>query len=376
MSCGRLLYRLISKASATLGADTKPQPAAGKSKSAGSVNLSLSVSVADVWLAFKESSANVLSPNEFSEPTQNLVTVACRDFELSISAENTSIRLGSFVTFLGSSRFLSFNRSQNMATSIIINDRTPDIVVNLAIKSTEKRPVMEIVIEMVPLDLVIDLSTLEETFDPLGGLSGLLEAGNSMLSESGIASSPSSPKLAKGVRFDDSTESPDMAVKLKMNLRLAGLRVLLRGSGSSVQLQATTFRAIYREYGVSATVSHVSFTGPYLAETDAASMAINLSTLRVEYLENAQHSDVERLLALLTPAHDKYDNDDDILLDTLIRQRKKGGIIRASLDGVKFKCEDLDWITPLTTLGGELSKLSAVTKYLPEDERPGISTLR
>ncbi|TKA82003.1 hypothetical protein B0A55_01730 [Friedmanniomyces simplex] len=106
-----------------------------------------------------------------------------------------------------------------------------------------------------------------------------------------------------------------------------------------------------------------------------APISADLATLRLDYQYSPKDPDLERLLSLLTPSRDKYDDDKDILLDTLLRQRKKGALARVSLDDVKIKVGDFECLTELATLGAELSKLSAVTKYLPEDERPGLLSL-
>lgn len=62
------------------------------------------------------------------------------------------------------------------------------------------------------------------------------------------------------------------------------------------------------------------------------------------------------------------------MVDTLLRQRRKGGVMRLSVQDIQFSVNGLAWTQRLTKLGEEISKLSTVTKYLPEDDRPGILT--
>lgn len=374
MPCGRLLYRLFSQASSVLGLGTESRPDRGKQNEEASVVVT--VFVQDVWLAFRESAASSLKQTSFSKPAENLISIGCRHIEFTSRPGKADARLGSFTAFIGSSQFLAFFRNPETMSSVIIDDKTPDIALTLINKNAEfKRPISEVTLETMTLNILLDLSVVDETFEAFGGLSGVLEVGNSILSESSFAASPSSPRnLAKGVRFEGDPQSIGEATELKVNARIGGVSATLQGSVSSVQMRTTTIKAVYREYGSVATIAQVVLTGPKSTESDVASTSIDLSTLRLEYFVTAQDSDLERLLSLLTPSRDKYENDDDILLDTLFRQRKKGAVIRAFIKELKVDCEDTEDLSMLTTLGDELSKLSVVAKYLPEDERP--STLR
>jgi autophagy-related protein 2 len=85
--------------------------------------------------------------------------------------------------------------------------------------------------------------------------------------------------------------------------------------------------------------------------------------------------DLDRLLTLITPSKDKYDDDDDIMLDTLLRQRRQGSVLRVTVAGMKTVISSPAGLAPLASLGSELGRLSTVTKYLPEDDRPGILIL-
>lgn len=373
MPCGRLVYRVISKASMVFGGSTKPE--SDESGPRNEDSTVISVSIQDVWLAFRDSAVRSINTKSYSEAVENLVTLICRRVDLSSNATRKDVRIGSFRTFIGSSCFLSFDRSRELVASVIVDEQTPDIALVFGYrKGALKRPMPEITVQMLPLNILLDLPAIDEAFDSFGGLSGMLEVGNSILSESGMTVSPSSPtKAVKGVRFEGHAQ--DNGTELKLNVRMGGICATLRGTTCSVQLRTTTVKAINREYGAVATIEHVVFTGPNLAESETASVSIDLNTLRLDYVLTPQDNDLERLLSLLTPSKDKYDNDDDILLDTLFRQRKKGTVFRASVEKIKSKCDGWEWVTSLSTLGNELSKLSIVAKYLPEDERPGILSL-
>ncbi|KAF2483273.1 hypothetical protein BDY17DRAFT_249818 [Neohortaea acidophila] len=283
-----------------------------------------------------------------------------------------------FSMYLGSSRCLSFSRSPDMMASVILTGHTPDIAVSLRNQQTPPRqPTKDISIQTLALVVMLDIPALEETFQPFGGLSGMLEAGNSILLESGIVSPASSPiKSPKGVRFEGDLKSLEVASELKVNAIFGGVDGRLQGASCAVDLRSTAVKALYRAQGAVVTIAHVEVAVPQISGdgTDAA-ISVELFASRLEYLPAPQDKDLERLLSLITPSKDKYDTDDDILIDTLLRQRKKGAVARASISEVKTYVEDWSSVQALSNLAEELSKFSAVTKYLPEDERPGLLTL-
>ncbi|EGP90955.1 uncharacterized protein MYCGRDRAFT_83423 [Zymoseptoria tritici IPO323] len=269
------------------------------------------------------------------------------------------------------------NRNSSSASQIMLKDSPAiamDVVRNRVL--VNKRPVTDVTLHTASLNLSVDLTVIDETFDSFGGLSGVLELGSSMLSES-AASSPMSAKAPKGVRFaGDSEGSKDLGPEVKLNGRINAISVALRGAPCSVHLQTSTTRLVYREVGMIATVDRVSLKGPIVQDpAQPVPIVADLATVRVEFHQQPQDKDLERLLSLLTPSKDKYDNDDDILIDTLLRQRRKGSLLRAAVGDVKFKVESWGCLPTLVALSDELVKLSAVTKYLPEDDRPGLLTL-
>ena len=374
-SC-RLLHRLVTKNIAIFNLSRSSETEQRQAKaSKGGKNTALSVSVQNVYVALRES-AKKSDLSSFS-PSDNLVTLSCRSINFSSEAEEVDLRIGSFQTYLGSSQFLSFDRGRDMKTSIIISEESPDIaIVAVTKRTTVKRPVTDITLETMPLNIMLDLGAIDDTFECFGGLSGVLEAGNSILSESGVMSSTASPtKLAKGVRFEDDSQYIGTELELKINGRIGGLVATLQGTACSIRLWTTTLKAVYREHGAVSTIEQVFVSGPRLSNSPEAPLSIDFSTVRLEYLLSPQDKYLERLLSLLTPSKDKYDDNDDILIDTLLRQRRKGAVARVSVSEIKLNCLDRECISTLSALTSELSKLSAVTKYLPEDERPGLLTL-
>ena len=377
---GRLLYLLGSKALPIFGtADRDGAVNTSQSKQQQPYRTTaLAVTTKHLSFALRDSVDEDTRLVE-SEGMRNngKVTFHCENAEFSSSHGELSFRIGSFKTFLGSSCFLSLDRSHDIKTSTTITEQTPDMALVVASKrSVTRRPITEISLETLPLAITVDLPVIEDTFGSFGGLSGVLEIGNSILSESGLGSSNSSPlKPNKAVRFEGDPQYITDEPELKVNARVGGVSATIQGSACSVQLRTSTVKTVYREQGAVATIEHVLLSGPHSPNDLVEAVAIDLATMRFEYLFSPQDKDLERLLSLLTPSKDKYDNDDDILIDTLLRQRRKGAVARASITSIKLVCHDLARLSTLSAFADELGKLSAVTKYLPDDERPGLLTL-
>lgn len=381
VSCARLLYRVSTVSSRAIKAMNFTTPVRDNDSSEDAADPgspSISLDIREFGLAFKHTLGSFTSQGSSPlTPQDDSITLLCQDVAFSQHLPERKLQIGTLKAFVGMSCLLSFDRDTNQDSSVVLTHDTPDLAIIILDKvSTLRRPTTDITAECLPIKILIDLPTIDEAFESFGGLSGVLEVGNSMLSESGIGSSPSSPGRApKGVRFEGEPERFPLAPEIKFSARFGGLAATLRATMCDLCLSTSVIKVIYREIGASATMSHVRLSGPHADGERTLPFTVDLSTLRVDYLTTPQDSDLERLLSLLTPSKDKYDSDDDILIDTLIRQRRKGAVARVSVGAIKINCEDWSGLEALSSLGGELSRLSAVAKYLPDDDRPGILSL-
>ena len=236
-----------------------------------------------------------------------------------------------------------------------------------------------------PLHIALDLRRLDETFAWFGGFSSMLGLGSSMMSTVTVtdvaAKSSNASKNLRGVRFEIQKQkgvvsSPSVQVQNKVTARIGGMVLDLQGARSSLRLESTAMKLVSRSEGLGLQVDRMNIIGPYLPHAFSEPFTtVKLSNLRVEYLSTPKEKDLDRLLALLSPSKDEYGEDDDILLDTLLRQRRQGGVVRATVENLEGILSDLDDLQLLAALSEDLRKLSNVTKYLPEDDRPGILTL-
>jgi autophagy-related protein 2 len=239
-------------------------------------------------------------------------------------------------------------------------------------------------IQMKPVYVKLDLLKLDEVLSKSGGLSSLLDLGNSIVSTSTVRSSPRksehpTPK-PRSVRFHVSPQEVQAidsvhAPSGKMNARIAGAFIDVVGSTCAVKLQCSAIKTVYRQEGLGVVIDRAKMEGPLLPNQDeTADISIRLKNIRIEYLPVPNEKDLDRLLSLLTPSRNKYDDDDDIMVDTLLRQRRQGGVLRLNVDEVESSFDGLGYTSNLSKLATELGKLSTVAKYLPEDDRPGILT--
>jgi autophagy-related protein 2 len=244
--------------------------------------------------------------------------------------------------------------------------------------------VQNIDIQMKPLYVKLDLLKLDDVLSKSGGLSSLLDLGNSIVSTSTVRSNSRKPEHPKprprSVRFHVSPQEtqatdPVDALSGKVNARIAGAFVDVVGSTCSVKLQCSAVKTVYRQEGLGVVIDRAKLEGPLLPhQTEPADINIRFKNIRLEYLPTPNEKDLDRLLNLLTPSNNKYDEDDDIMVDTLLRQRRQGGVLRLNVDEVESSLEGLAYTSHLSKLVSELGKLSTVAKYLPEDDRPGILT--
>ena len=288
--------------------------------------------------------------------------------------------LSKFVFGCASEDFLSFNESLKMREST--RDILAPIHGDLSLSMSKSQDLAKIDLSTLPLHLNINIQRLEETLAWFGGLSTILELGSSIASVSTVRGGRTEPtKRTRGVHFEtDRPSSPDMTAtatfRWKVNCRIGGIVADVIGESHALKLKTTAMKVVSRPEGIGMQIDKAKLSGPLpLDQNVDAPAKINIGNIRVEYVGSPKEVDLDRLLSLITPSKDKYDDDDDIMLDTLFRQRKQGAVLRITLGTTKTIISRIDDLDSIPHLFNEFGKLSNVTKYLPEDDRPGILTL-
>lgn len=318
----------------------------------------------DVLLA---STIKGLNLSTLSSPDSSTVQLCIEKFFFGYATEN----------------ILSFDAGLKMRDSIR-DELTPNGK-DLSISILRTRGACKINITTLPAHICLNLQRLDETFSWFGGFSSILELGSSMASMTTVVSADAcrtqSPKRSRAVHFETTAEQDALGNSSRLssnkaNARIGGLVLDLTGRLCSIRLESTAMKLVSREEGIGLQVDIVKLDGPYLVDEDREpSITARLTNIRVEYLSTPKEVDLGRLLSLLTPSADKYDQDDDILVETLLRQRRQGAVLRVTLASVKAEIMDVDSFKYFPTLVDDVSKLSTVAKYLPEDDRPGILIL-
>jgi autophagy-related protein 2 len=233
-----------------------------------------------------------------------------------------------------------------------------------------------------PVKVNFDIQQLDDALSSFGGFSGVLELGSSISSNNALNSpvlTPAKPK-PRGVHFGDAQKAPEPTAPSssmpKIQVQIGEVAFSLKGRSCAVQLQTTTVRIAVRQSNVRLKVSEIQLSGPYLhTEQTGAPLLVDIQGTTVNFLFTPEEADLTRLISLITPSKDPYENNEDILIDTLLRQRRKGSVLRVEVSSVGVRVSDLEEMRAFEALGAELARLSKVTKYLPEDDRPGLLIL-
>lgn len=313
-------------------------------------------------------------------PTKVPARLAGRGGHDKQDAIQTTIDLQTFRFGYAKDDIISFDKAKPMSTSV--RDTFLSNGHDVGIKITQTKEGVKTAIETLPLAVRIDLQKLDETFSWFGGLSSFLNMSASMTSSPSptpkLPPKPASTQRPRGVRFDTPIKPDDKsaAFENKIDMRLGGSFVELLGKECSFVAESTAINLVSREEGMGIGWRMMRVSGPYLNNSQAEpAIYTEIVGVRLEFVTVPTNSDLEKLLELITPSKAKFDHgSDEIMVDTLLRQRRKGSVLRAKVDTLKVRVKNLAQFEVLPALAEEVAKLSTVAKYLPEDDRPGLMT--
>lgn len=297
------------------------------------------------------------------------------------SSMNSKLSVGKMLFGYVSENILSFDSELKMREST--GDSLAPVGNDMALTVMQNSIATEINLSTLPLRFVLDLRRLDETFSWFGGFSSILGLGSSMMSTVTVVSAKPSTSHGiprpRAVHFEqlvpDKPAYKNPVHAQKFTARLGGLALVLQGTNCTFRLDSTALKAVSRSEGIGLRVDKLRFVGPYLKpDINECAVNVHLANIRVEYMSTPKEVDLTRLLSLLSPSRDQYEQDDDILLDTLLHQRRQAGVIRVTLDTLQGDITNPSHLRFFLEIAEELKKLSTVAKYLPEDDRPGILT--
>lgn len=390
VSIGRILFNLITGIlNALKKQDSEIEPT--KAGPAPSVDTTMKLRMERISIKFLErlmgkfvTEETDIQPREWTKPPDAdvLLRTTFKGLDVRLQASQaltkTSITLQKFVFGYAKENIISFDAGLRMRSSV--RDLSDAAGLDLSVNITQQSGETRVSIDTLPLHISIDLQRLDETFSWFGGLSSVLNMGSSMASTATVTpiTSPTITTKPGRVHFDAPIKPSDksMAAQNKVDLRLGGFVLDLVGKDCSVSIDTTAVKVISRDEGIGAAVDKIRVYGPLLRRShDDPAVTAEITGARIEYLQTPKNTDLDRLLSLITPSKAKYDQDDDLILDTLLRQRRQGSVIRVNIDGVTSRVGRLDELRHLPALAEELSRLATVTKYLPDDDRPGLLAL-
>lgn len=387
VSAGRLIARMLQHVKQLLKSAQASQPVRSSDETAATPP-SLRVHVQAITLKFLERLIGSMLPTD--QPSASdvwnrgtaedvLLRTSIHGLDVNIAGTkiqtNTDVSVRKLAFGYSDANIVDFDAHLDMRASVV-DTMSPSGGVDVLLKISQTADTTRVKVSTLPLHVVIDLQRLDETFSWFGGLSGVLNMGSSMASS---VTAPAKPVIkTRSVRFDAPVRADDesVAAQNKINLRAGGFFLDLIGKHCAVGLDTTAVKLVKREEGLGMAIDLIRLSGPHLHASDKEpAIQAEVRGTRLEFLESPKDADLTRLLALITPSKAKYDDDDDILLDTLLRQRRQGSVLRVTVDKFDGQICDFKQLEHLPALSEELARLSTVAKYLPEDDRPGLLSL-
>ncbi|KAL1647671.1 autophagy-related protein 2 [Diplodia intermedia] len=285
-----------------------------------------------------------------------------------------NLKIGTFSLGFNDRDILSFRPGTGLDETTM--DITKPIETDISVAYRHEGGDQRIEVSTLPINVSLDIQKLDETFASYGGFSGVLKIGNHIKSTCILPPPPPKNQSAPKAVLGSEVEAPFP----KIDARFAGLKFSLQGETCGLLLETSTIRTSVRKGGVRLSIKHTKVTGPHPTTPTVWSnkppMDVELDGVRLDYAFIPAEADLSDLLSLITPTDFKYEADDDILIDTLLSQRRKGSLVKVKVqNSVRLAISDLDGLKQLEGLGQDVAKLSSVAKLLPDDERPGILSM-
>jgi autophagy-related protein 2 len=387
ISVGRIIFKLVQKVKEALKRDpTSPEP---PKQDQDKPETDLRFTAQGISLKFQERLEGTSGPapavydrQQKQKPSETDVLLRTElnglqiDSHFSKPTTETIVRVKKFIFGYAQENILSFDANLQMRASV--RDLKASEGVDIVLKVLKTSETTRYDVGTLPMHVSIDLQRLDDTFSWFGGLSSVLNMGSSIASNATITgNSPSKPK-SRGVRFEAPIKPDDksLAAQNKADVRIGGFILDLIGTECSIGMETSSVKIVSRDEGIGVAIHKIMLSGPHLRNSNEnPAITVDITGTRIEYLPTPKDVDLDRLLSLITPSKAKYDQDDDILLDTLLRQRKQGAVLRLTVEDFQTRVGKLNELGYLPELGEEISRLSTVAKYLPDDERPGLLSL-
>ncbi|KIW09026.1 hypothetical protein, variant [Verruconis gallopava] len=273
---------------------------------------------------------------------------------------------------------LSFGHSPRLQAASKSKTSRMEPDVKIIFKSKPGRgPELEIL--TAPVLLALNLQKLDDRLLMFGGVSGILDLSSSIASNSTVLAPAMNATRTGNIRFGDEPriEAPPSLSPIKVNARFYGTKLIFEGKSCAVSFDTGTLAIAIREDTARVKIEHIQLRAPYDSRNPASStFTADILKSDIRFLISGIEEDFESLVSLIEPSGDRYGDDDGFLLDMLKRQRKNGSVLRVDIADIQANVARLEHTDKLKQLANEVERLTTgVTKYLPEDDRPGILIL-
>ncbi|KAF3199960.1 autophagy- protein 2 [Orbilia oligospora] len=288
----------------------------------------------------------------------------------------SEVSLGSCSVKIGGQDVMKFIPNQNITTSG--KQKAAVIEPSLIFRIEDNQMGRHIYFRSAVVNFYFPVQDLEATLAYFGGLDQILNTTPaSSLSSKGRAS-----QKASGMHATESQDKTPVEKQVSITADISGINieVFISSVVGGVGLSTSPIKITTKETGgLAAKLSQLAIFGPNIGEGShfgSAASVLESNSISVTFDNSPTEEDLERLLKMIMPSTDGYEDDDDnVMVDILLRQRRRGSVLRVNIGETKGSLSDLGDISQFRAIAEELAKMATVAKYIPQDERPGMLAL-
>ncbi|KAK6345046.1 autophagy- protein 2, variant 2 [Orbilia javanica] len=288
----------------------------------------------------------------------------------------SEISLGSCSVNVGGQNVMKLVPNQKFVTSGKQKATVFEPVFLLRIEDNEEERLVHV--QSAVVNFYFPIHDLEATLSRFGGL-------ETMLNITPASSLPSKGQTLQNPgpldTHEDQGGSPTTKqISITADIGGLNIEVFVSSLAGGVGLSTSPIKITTSETGgLTAKLNQLAIFGPNSEESGGFKSAIPIiesKSINLTLDSSPTEEDLERLLKMIIPSTDGYDDDDgNVMVDILLRQRRQGSVLRVDIGEMKGRLSNLRDISRFKAVAEELAKMATVAKYIPQDERPGMLTL-
>ena len=387
MSRGRLLYEVLNQLLSSISAGGQSDKTR-RTRSMSETTISYELCVDSIILRIIGETAAIASDasnrakgeSHIFEPNKVVllkmtVTKYAMLSQLTSSAHQVDLSVLDFRFAFENEDIISFDARARMRTSMRDLKEPQANVLSCSVLITENQA--DIQISTLPVLISLDIHKIDDFLGACGGVGSIIELGTSINSNSTIQRlSQAERQQLKNMDIQNPLSAEQkLSTEIKCNARVAGSLIALKARSCWMTAKTSAIKLICRSKNLAIQVDEAIISNPEAETSIEESTLVHLTNNRIQFLFTPEEADLDQLVALVAPSRGGYETNDDVLLDTLLAQRKRGSLLRTTTSIAKLDIPHLKVVRLFQHLGDELAKLTAVKKYLPAESRPGMLLL-